>query len=720
MTRSRSGLSLSTQIVIGIAAGIAVGLFFGEGAAVLQFVSDAYIKLLQMMVLPYVTISIVTGLGTLNPAQAKTLGVRVGLVLVLLWAVAIGAVLLFPLMFPSSQSASFFSTTLVEEREPFDFLNLYIPTNPFYSLANNIVPAVVLFSIAFGIALIVVPEKARLLEVLRVAGSAVSKAMNFVVALTPYGVFAIGAVVAGTLGIEDLSKLQVYLITYGGVALLLSLWILPGLVAALTPVSYRALISRTRDALVLAFMTTSLFAVLPLLTEQAKALVREHAGVDGDAETDVIVPASFNFPHSGKLLSLSFVLFAGWFTDRSISITEYPRLAGTGLLTLFGNVNAAIPFLLDLFRIPSDTFRLFVTSAIVNARFGTLVAAVHTVAIAVLGTCAVTGTLKIDGRKLIRFAMITAVLTVAVVFGSHLILQHALNRPYDKDAILTGMGMLRDRGTALVFKNQEVAPPLPPATSSVLDRVRRRGVLRVGYFEDSLPYVFFNSRGELVGFDVEMALQLARDLGVSAELVPVDRKILGAALDPQACDIVMSGAAVTADRAISVQFSTPYLDETIAFIVPDHLAVAFSEWSNVRTMGRLRLGVPRDPYFTRKIRDELGDVDIVPIERMDQLFVAQNPPLDAGVATAERGSAYTLLHPEYSVAVPRPRPFKVPLAYVIAGRDADMTAMVNTWIELKRKDGTIDELFAHWILGQGGNAAKSRRWSIIHDVLGWS
>ncbi len=40
------------------------------------------------------------------------------------------------------------------------------------------------------------------------------------------------------------------------------------------------------------------------------------------------------------------------------------------------------------------------------------------------------------------------------------------------------------------------------------------------------------------------------------------------------------------------------------------------------------------------------------------------------VVTAERGSAYTLLHPEYSVAVPKPRPFKVPLAYVIAGRDS--------------------------------------------------
>jgi Zn-dependent peptidase ImmA (M78 family) len=88
------------------------------------------------------------------------------------------------------------------------------------------------------------------------------------------------------------------------------------------------------------------------------------------------------------------------------------------------------------------------------------------------------------------------------------------------------------------------------------------------------------------------------------------------------------------------------------------------------------------------------------------------------VATAERGSAYTLLHPEYSVAVPKPRPFKVPLAYVIADRDSAMAGMVDTWIELKQKDGTIDELFAHWILGQD-SAPKGRRWSVGHDLLHW-
>ena len=135
-------------------------------------------------------------------------------------------------------------------------------------------------------------------------------------------------------------------------------------------------------------------------------------------------------------------------------------------------------------------------------------------------------------------------------------------------------------------------------------------------------------------------------------------------------------------------------------------------------MGRLRLGVPRAPYFMQKIRDELGDVDIVPIDRMNDMFAPHDPPLDAGVATAERGSAYTLLHPDYSVVVPKPRPLKVPLAYIIAGRDAAMVAMVNTWIELKRADGTIDELFSYWILGQD-NASRTPRWSVIHDVLHW-
>src|SRR6186997_2148281 len=107
--RTKPRLSLSAKVLIGLAAGIAVGLFVGERAAALQVVADAYVNLLQMTVLPYVTVSIVGGLGALDAAQARALGKRVGLILALLWALALAAVLLFPLMFPPHQNASFFS-----------------------------------------------------------------------------------------------------------------------------------------------------------------------------------------------------------------------------------------------------------------------------------------------------------------------------------------------------------------------------------------------------------------------------------------------------------------------------------------------------------------------------------------------------------------------------------------------------------------------------------
>src|SRR4029079_7945185 len=171
--------------------------------------------------------SIVAGRGSLDAARARTLGKRVGAVLLLLWVTALVAALLISLIFPRHESASFFSATLLEEREGFDFLGLYIPTNPFNSLANNIVPAVVLFSIIVGLALIVVPRKARLLDVLSIAADAISIATSFIVSLTPYGVFAIAAVVSGTLSLATLERLQVYLVSYVAMALLLRQWVLP-------------------------------------------------------------------------------------------------------------------------------------------------------------------------------------------------------------------------------------------------------------------------------------------------------------------------------------------------------------------------------------------------------------------------------------------------------------------------------------------------------------
>src|SRR5688572_27213852 len=145
--------SSSRRILVALVSGIALGIFLGELVAPLHWVAEAYIKLLQMTVLPYVTVSIIGGLGRLHLREARALGTRTGVVLASLWGLALLFMFLIPLAFPRTQNASFFSTTLVETREPFDFINLYIPSNPFQSLANNIVPAVVLFSVLVGLAL---------------------------------------------------------------------------------------------------------------------------------------------------------------------------------------------------------------------------------------------------------------------------------------------------------------------------------------------------------------------------------------------------------------------------------------------------------------------------------------------------------------------------------------------------------------------------------------
>src|SRR5438045_2460806 len=135
---SRAPRSLSRRIVIGLASGIVIGLFLGEHAAHLQIIADGYIKLLQMTVLPYVTLSIIGGLGALDADRARVLGLRMAIVMGLLWLLALGAVFLFPLMFPPNETASFFSTALLDEREPFNLVDLYIPANPFNSLANTV------------------------------------------------------------------------------------------------------------------------------------------------------------------------------------------------------------------------------------------------------------------------------------------------------------------------------------------------------------------------------------------------------------------------------------------------------------------------------------------------------------------------------------------------------------------------------------------------------
>lgn len=61
---------------------------------------------------------------------------------------------------------------------------------------------------------------------------------------------------------------------------------------------------------------------------------------------------------AGKLLSVSFVLFAGWLSSFPLSYTQHPGFLVTGTFSFFASTFVAVPFLLELYRIASDAFRL--------------------------------------------------------------------------------------------------------------------------------------------------------------------------------------------------------------------------------------------------------------------------------------------------------------------------------------------------------------------------
>jgi len=721
-TKKKFRLSLSTNILIGMVLGILCGILLGEYCAPLQIFGDAFIKLLQMAILPFIVVSLISGIGRLSFDEAKVLGIKAGLWLLVFWGIAFAVVLIMPLAYPTLESASFFSTSLVEAKKEIDFLDLFIPANPFGSLAKNVIPASVLFSLSVGIALIGIKGKQVFIDPLSVLSAALARVATFVVYLTPVGVFAIAASAAGTMTVEEFGRLQAYFATFIIATILLSFWILPMLVMAFTPFRYKDVVGLSKDALVTGFTTGNLFIILPVLIQNCKDLLQKYKLEHEDSDTyiDVLVPVSFNFPNIGKLLTLLFVLFAGWFYGKSFSLTDYPNFVIAGLFSFFGGVDVALPFMLDTMQIPSDAFQLYMVTGIINGRFATLLAAMNLLVFTLLVTCAITGFLSINWRKLLTYTAITVVLMAGVVFGTRATLSRSLGGAYTQDEVLVKMHSLANPLPVKVYKSALPSPLVHDPQKSRLDEISERGFIRVGYFKDALPFAFINTQDQLVGFDVEMAHKLARELNVALEFVLLDRKKIAEQLNAGYCDIVMSGFAVTTDRLQEMAFSAPYLDITMAFIVQDHRRAEFSSREAVQSLEAPKIGIPNIPYYVSMLREYLPKAKLVLLNSPRPFFkrTGKGKDLDALAFSAEAGSAWSLLYPDYAVVIPQPDVKAVPLAYPMARGDRDMVDFINAWIALKKKDDTIETVYNHWILGHGA-IKKEPRWSIIRDVLHW-
>ena len=408
--RVLSRQSLSARIVVGLGLGVFVGLFFGEpaavpaaprrrlrppdaddGAAVPRDVAGRRLRPARSPQGPEAgpagRSAAAPDLGA-DPRRHRGDARRV----------------------PRRPERVFFSHSLVEPRQPFSFADLYFTANPFQSLSNAVVPAVVLFSSMVGIALMGIGDRERLLGPLRVLNAAITSITLFVVRLTPVGVFAIGAVTAGTMTGETLQRLQVYFVVFAAASLLLAFWVLPLLVTAMTPFRYREVTGIARDALLTAFVANNAFIVLPILVERSKDLLRRRGllSPESDSAAEVLVPILFNFPNAGKLLTLLFVPFAAWLAGSPFSAGGYAALFAAGLPSYFAKAQVALPFLMDLFGLPHDLFQLYIPTTILSGKFDSMVTAMNLLVFALLGAAAMGGFLVLERGRLVRAGLAIA------------------------------------------------------------------------------------------------------------------------------------------------------------------------------------------------------------------------------------------------------------------------------------------------------------------------
>ena len=723
----RSGryrLSLSTAILASMVLGILTGIFFGELVGFLDVVGSAFIKLLQMTILPYILVSLILGIGGLSYEKAGLLAIKAGGLLLVTWVIVFVFIMLMQIGFPEWESASFFSDSMVEFPPAPDFLNLYIPANPFHSMAENLIPAVVIFALAVGVALIGIGDKKPFLDDLEIIGQALMRVAGMVVKLTPIGVFAISASAAGTMSVDEFAKLQVYLIIFNVACLILTFWVLPMFVAAITPFKYRDVVQVSRDALVTAFTTGNLFVVLPVLTEGSKKLFADYGMQkdNTDAYVDVLIPVSFNFPNIGKLVMLFFILFAGWFAGNEMELSGYPQFIFSGLMSFFGGVDVALPFMLDLMRIPSDMYQLYVVTGIINGRTATLLAAMNLLCFTLLVVSSLTGYLKVVWPRVLMLTVTSLGLLIGSMLLSRVYFETAVSNAYDKDDVVSTMKLVGPLPTDFIV--YDVIPKLAPdkhPKAPILDRITARGEIRIGFFDNRLPFTYTNDDAELVGLDIDAMYNLARDLGVKPVFIPLEHDSYAAALTDGTVDLIGTSMVITTETLRQVLFPAPHMDVTAAFLVRDYDRGRFVDMETVRSSEGLTIAVAGDSqsdYFINKMVGDFPNASIMRVDSVDSLFNDDSAFYDAVLVSAEGGSAMTLLHPEFSVVVPRPGTFSVPLGYAVSPDNRRFADFLGGWIEIKKKEGDFQRYYDHWILGQSSED-KQPRWSVIRNVLGW-
>jgi ABC-type amino acid transport substrate-binding protein len=338
----------------------------------------------------------------------------------------------------------------------------------------------------------------------------------------------------------------------------------------------------------------------------------------------------------------------------------------------------------------------------------------------VLGAFLMMDRRNIDKRRVLTFASVTVVSAGVCVFGSRLLLGAAMTGPertgtmFDRLHPSGAWGKLATLETA--GEGNGTQYPAPPRGRR-LDDIVSRGTLRVCVSPDAMPWCYVNGRGEIVGFDVDVAHALAVQLKTRLALVPVERVAFPSALVRGACDL--GTRRITPSQASSIVFSRPMAFEKWAFLTLDHERNAYASVDSLRQLRAPRITVFREPEWIDMLQARLPNAEVIPIDSLLEYIKAPAGRFDATFTGYDRALAYSVAYPQFAAVVPTPDFGSIPIAISVPAGEQPLLDLANAFVEVGAAEGVFQEKLDYWIKGEGAQLEREPRWSIGRNVLGW-
>jgi cyclohexadienyl dehydratase len=233
---------------------------------------------------------------------------------------------------------------------------------------------------------------------------------------------------------------------------------------------------------------------------------------------------------------------------------------------------------------------------------------------------------------------------------------------------------------------------------SRLQRILESGVLRVGTTGDFRPMSYRDAKtNEYAGHDIEVARELAKDLGVKLELVPTEWKTLISGIQTDKYDVAMSGISMNVDRAKVAAFTAPYMEFGTVPVIRKKDAARFKSWQDI-DKPNVTVATTLGTVFDQQAKEyfKLAKRKQVEAPALSYQEVLSNR---AEVCITSNVEAASLVqnYPELAIVPVDKARSRRPASLLVAQDDVVWLNFLNQWITMKRSQEFFEGLQKKWL-----------------------